>query len=108
MNEKKSRFLEKMQGFIGQQNLKESFFRNLAQSQRERGFPVFLFDGPPGTGKTQFAKKIAEAFEIPFAKINCSLLSDETQLTGIPINYVGRGPGLIYQSLVDSKVVNPV
>lgn len=108
LTERKHLFLEKMKDFIGKQSLKETFFRTLVQSQSQAVLPVFLFTGLPGTGKTQFAKKVADALEVPLIKINCSLLNSGKQIAGVPGNLVGSMPGLIYQAITNEKVINPV
>jgi endopeptidase La len=69
---------------------------------------VFLFDGPPGTGKTSIAKQIAESTDRDFLHISLGGISDESEIRGHRRTYVGSKPGRIVQGLSTLKSLNPV
>ncbi len=61
------------------------------------------FYGLPGSGKSRFAEKIAQALDLPFAKISLAGASI-SDLTGREINSGQPTPGLIVRALERAKV----
>lgn len=61
-----------------------------------------LFLGPPGTGKTTFAKSLAKTLSRDYIYIPVGSMSDDTELKGHRRTYVGAKPGYIVQTLASS------
>lgn len=81
---------------IGQAHVCEDVARQINQrlALEQRGKPVgiFLFAGPPGTGKTYMAKKMAEYLERKLLHLDMTNFSSAhaaSQLFGSPKGYVG-------------------
>lgn len=64
--------------------------------------------GGPGVGKTSIAQSIASSLNRPFRMISLGGESDATSLTGHGFTYVGSGSGRLINTLVDTKIMNPV
>ena len=64
--------------------------------------------GPPGTGKTSFAKCIADALELPFEHISMGGIKDSSNIVGHNSTYVGSKAGIIVESLIKMKYKNGV
>lgn len=70
--------------------------------------PIICLVGPPGVGKSTFAKSISKSLNREFAKISVSGLSDSSELTGHRKTYVGSEPGKIIKAFSKTKTNNPV
>ena len=103
---------EKMDNFVfGQNEAKDEITRLLCQWSSSgflKSFAIAL-EGPPGIGKTTFAKNvIANVMNRPFNFIGLGGASDASCLIGHSYTYEGAIPGRIVESLKSSKVMNPV
>jgi endopeptidase La len=58
--------------------------------------------GPPGVGKTLFAKGIGEALDIPFAQISLGGQNDGELLYGHGYAYQGSQPGMVLKKMIEA------
>lgn len=71
-------------------------------------WPPLLLDGPPGIGKTFFARSLAELLQTEFAVINCSFVTASFVLGGNSPSWQGSRPGRVYEILQGGRCANPI
>lgn len=69
--------------------------------------PMLLL-GPPGIGKTHFARKLAELLGTGMNLISMSSMTAGWLLSGSSSQWKGSKPGKVFQALVDGQYSNPV
>ncbi len=95
----------------GQEKSKEAIMEWSAQriaNGNSKG-ECIAFEGPPGTGKTTFAREgIAKALGRPFFTITLGGRTDGSYLSGHNYTYVGSKIGRIVEILIEAKCMDPV
>jgi ATP-dependent Lon protease len=81
----------------------------LAQDSRD-GLEVtpMLLLGPPGIGKTHFAKKLAELLGTGMSLVPMNSMTAGWLLSGASSQWKGAKPGKVFEALVDGQYANPV
>lgn len=64
--------------------------------------------GPAGVAKTRFIQVVSETLNLPMRIISLGGMRDSSFLLGHGYIYVESGPGKILQSIIDSKINNPI
>jgi endopeptidase La len=95
----------------GHEKSKKAVMEWVAQrisNQQSKGECIAL-EGPPGTGKTTFAKEgIAKALGRPFAFISMGGMADSSFLIGHGYTYIGSDWGRIVQILIEKRCMDPI
>jgi ATP-dependent Lon protease len=85
--------------------------RHVALSQDSRdGLEVtpMLLLGPPGIGKTHFARKLADLLGTGMNLVPMSSMTAGWLLSGASSQWKGARPGKVFEALVDGQYANPV
>ncbi len=69
--------------------------------------PMLLL-GPPGVGKTHFAREIAQLLGTGMGFVSMSSLTAGWVLSGASSQWKGARPGKVFETLVDGTYANPV
>lgn len=69
--------------------------------------PMLLL-GPPGVGKTHFAREVAQLLGTGMGFVSMSSLTAGWVLSGANSQWKGARPGKVFETLVDGQYANPV
>ncbi|SOV24890.1 ATP-dependent protease, putative [Plasmodium sp. DRC-Itaito] len=69
---------------------------------------ILLLVGSPGTGKTSICKSISECLNIPYYIINMNNIHNMNDLIGHRKTYVNSYQGQIINSLIATRIMNPI
>jgi ATP-dependent Lon protease len=69
--------------------------------------PMLLL-GPPGVGKTHFAREVSQLLGTGLGFISMSSLTAGWVLSGASSQWKGARPGKVFETLVDGQYANPV
>lgn len=69
--------------------------------------PMLLL-GPPGVGKTHFAREVAQLLGTGMGFVSMSSLTAGWVLSGANAQWKGARPGKVFETLVDGQYANPV
>ncbi len=69
--------------------------------------PLLLL-GPPGVGKTHFARQLAQLLNTGMGFVSMSSLTAGWVLSGASSQWKGARPGKVFEALVDGDYANPV
>jgi ATP-dependent Lon protease len=101
---------ELSQSHFGMDKTKQRIIEHIAVQiniKKPTGVVLCLY-GPPGVGKTTFARSIAKAMNREYAKISLGGLHDASELFGHRKTYIGAMPGKIINAMKKVKTSNPV
>lgn len=95
---------------FGLSEVKERIIEYLALLQRNNNTnsPIICLVGPPGVGKTTFAKSVADAMNRCFTKVSVGGINDESDIIGHKRAYIGSSCGKIIQGMRKAGSSNPV
>lgn len=70
--------------------------------------PPLLLVGPPGIGKTRFARRLAELTGVPLRIVNAGGSSDNRDFSGTARGWGTAHPARIVEILTETRVANPI
>ena len=74
---------------------------------RAMGAPNLLLVGPPGTGKSRLARRVAEVFGLSFLPLPFSGIGDSKMLAGTARGWAGAQPSQVITFMLNARCANP-
>lgn len=109
MREQLSGLTARCPGFVAATALVDRAVALSIMTRTPLSLPPLLLAGPPGIGKTHFAKSLAAVLGVPTHAWSCATNSDAMQLiTGHPTSWRGARMGLLTEAIVTSGSASPV
>lgn len=68
--------------------------------------PPTVLVGPPGSGKSRFARRLAETLNLPHVRLSCSGMSDNRILAGTARGWSSQSPSLPVSIMLRYRVAN--
>lgn len=93
---------------LASSKIKIEEYISLRKKNKKIECPVLCLVGPPGVGKTTFARELASSIRREFVKVSVGGLNDSSELVGHRKTYIGAGPGKIMEGIRKCGVNNPV
>jgi len=98
-----------MDKMVGHEAAKREMMLLVARWKRsDTSSACVAFEGPPGVGKTYFARRCAEALSRPMFSIPLGGVTDACHIIGHGYTYEGSRCGMIVRAIVETKCENPV
>lgn len=82
--------------------------RRLARAGEPFRLPPTILLGPPGLGKSSYARRLAELVGVPLVPIDVGATSGVFETQGTDSRWGSSSPGRVMRSLVVTRVANPV
>jgi ATP-dependent Lon protease len=70
--------------------------------------PPMLLRGPPGTGKSYFARELARVLGVQFVTRDLSVTSEAFVISGLDAGWKNAKQGLVFDALVNGHTANPL
>lgn len=75
---------------------------------RQAALPAILLDGPPGVGKTFYAKALADLISTTYLEIHMESAQNSADIAGSSSFWANTSPGKVFEALACHDSINPV
>lgn len=87
----------------------EAVTRETARGPAPLRIPPLILLGAPGIGKTEWAQRVAQVFQVPSISLDVGATNGGTfALSGVERGFSNAAPGRIVRSILATHVVNPL